>query len=481
MEEYDVIIIGSGYGGAICAMRLSQAGFSVLVLERGERWTLADIEQSDDPTYLSRALELFVTSNNILYRTGNMVGGASLQMDGAHFRIPQKSYEVTDASGRPYWPEPYSAETLQAYFETAETMLQIRQLAWDEIPKAGGLFAKMLDEMGASCERARMNYRDCLQCGFCSQGCVFGKKNDLMKTYIPPAEAAGAVFLSGANVDHIEPVEAGYSVFYRHQDEGKQVTGTRVIVAGGGIHSPAVLLRSAEHLPALSDHVGEHFNNNGEHAFLGIVPPDFDDLDNYYCYMGMENSGMMTFHWYDEEGFTLHPGGGFEPTVLTADIYAPDHPLLPSRSWGMEMKRFVETVYPHRLIGFSSLGLSDGHQAVINRNGATDMAERDRTSHDAYLDRLESIVATFSTETGITLVPSVPRELSGQTSAHLLCTCRMADTVENGVVDADCQVFGYENLYVCDSAVIPYALAVNPALTIAALAERTAEKIIERG
>jgi cholesterol oxidase len=71
--------------------------------------------------------------------------------------------------------------------------------------------------------------------------------------------------------------------------------------------------------------------------------------------------------------------------------------------------------------------------------------------------------------------------MAGMTSAHLLASCRMAESVDDGVVDADCQVFGYENLYVCDASAIPYALAVNPALSIAAIAERVADRIIERG
>jgi choline dehydrogenase-like flavoprotein len=67
------------------------------------------------------------------------------------------------------------------------------------------------------------------------------------------------------------------------------------------------------------------------------------------------------------------------------------------------------------------------------------------------------------------------------TSAHLLSSCRMADTVDDGVVDADCQVFGHENLYVCDASAMPYAFGVNPALTISAIAERTAERVIAKG
>ncbi len=478
----DAVIIGSGYGGAICAARLAQAGMSVVVLERGPRMTSADMRQSDDLHYLQQIVELVVTSQNIGFRTGTMVGGASIPMDGAHFRVPAKSYEVTDANGRRYWPASYDALVMEPYFEVAEAVLKVRQFGWHEISKCGGLFAKMLDDVGASCERARMNYTDCLHCGFCSQGCIYDKRMSMPLTYLPLAEAAGAEIRAGAMVDHLEPSGTGYQVFYEQDGEAAQIDGDRVIVAGGGIHSPALLLRSGSHLPNLSAHVGENFNTNGEHAFIGILPPEFADLDSYYCFKSMDNAGMMTFHWFEEEDFTLHPGGGLEPSLFAAAIAGSGHPLLPSKAWGLEYKRFVESVYPHRVIAFSSLGLADGHRAVgLKDDGTPDMEERDRTAADAYLDRLESIVLSVGEQTGIALVPSVPRKLAGTTSAHLLSTCRMAESSDDGVVDPDCQVFGYDNLYVCDASAIPYALGVNPALIISAMAERAAEGIIAKG
>jgi len=148
----------------------------------------------------------------------------------------------------------------------------------------------------------------------------------------------------------------------------------------------------------------------------------------------------------------------------------------------MEFKRFVEQVYPHRLIGFSALGLAEGHQSVIiNSKGNIDLADRDTTATYAYLDRLEAAMLQMGEQTGVSIIPSVPRELAGTTSAHLLSACRMGDSAETGVVDADCKVFGYENLYVCDASVIPHSIAVNPALAISAIAERAAERIIAEG
>ncbi|MCC6747932.1 MAG: GMC family oxidoreductase [Deltaproteobacteria bacterium] len=482
-ETVDVAVVGSGYGGSIPACRLAQAGMRVVVLERGPRRSLATFRQSDEPKYINGIVDLVVSAGNLAFRTGKMVGGASIPMDGAHFRMPRHSFRAKDEAGRPYWPAALSRESLDPYYAKAEEMLLVRQFVWDEIPKAGGLFAKMLDLAGASCDRARLNYTDCLGCGFCAQGCTFGKKMTLLHNYIPGAERAGAVFRAEAEVDHLEPAGSdGYKVVYRQGGQGQELLARRVIVAGGGIHTPALLLRSAKYLTKLSAHLGRHFSNNGEHAFVGILPPEFDDLSSYLCYKGQDNGAVMSFHWFESDGFTLHPGAGLEPSLFAASFAADKHPVLPRRAWGMEYKRFVEQVFPHRVIAFSALGLAPGfHTISVDAKGTPQLVEGDRSANDAYLDRLERIVLEVGQKTGVALLPATPRKFAGTTSAHLLAACRMAESAADGVLDADGQVFGHERLYVCDASAVPCAIGVNPALTISAIAERTAARIIAKG
>src|SRR5262245_44483005 len=212
MEKVQAVIVGSGYGGSIAAARLGQAGMKTVILERGRRLAPGELKQSDDLKYLNGIVDVVVASDNVAFRTGKLVGGASIPMDGAHFRMPQKSFEVKDAAGKPYWPGLYSRAALDPYYARVEAMLQIRQFAWTEVSKAGGIFARMLDAAGASCERSRMNYRDCLHCGFCAQGCSFDKKNNMLRTYIPAAEQAGVEVRAGSEALAIEPQDGGYVV-----------------------------------------------------------------------------------------------------------------------------------------------------------------------------------------------------------------------------------------------------------------------------
>lgn len=480
-ERADAVIIGSGYGGTIPATRLAEAGMRrVVVLERGRRMSTSDLRQSDALEYQTAVVDLVVSSQNIAFRTGKLVGGASIAMDGAMFRVPRRSFDRRDAMGRRNWPDRYTPEAMAPYYARVEAMFRVRHFPWREIPKAGGMFAKMLSRAGASCDRARMNYGDCLQCGFCAQGCIYNKKNTLLHTYIPLAERAGAVFRAGCEVKTLERTGAQWTVNFLEGGEMKSIVADIVFVAGGGLHTPATLLRSrAAGLTGLSAHVGEHFNHNGELQFFGVLPAGFDDLDRYKCYAGMDNAGLMTWNWFESDDFTLHPGGGIEPTVFAAAVQSSDDPRLPRKAWGMEFKRWVESVYPHRVFGFSSLGLSDSHHAItLKADGSPDIVARPRESYDRYLDRLEARVQEVARATGVAIIPGYPRRYSGMTSAHLLAGCRMSERAEDGVVDPFGQVWGQPNLYVCDASALPYALGVNPALTISAVAERVVDGII---
>lgn len=482
MEESDVVIIGSGYGGSIPAARLAEAGMKVVVLERGKRLASSELEQSDEVTYLDKVVELFIAKNTRAFRTGKIVGGASILADGAHYRAPTMSLDAEDESGYRYWPSVYTRAELDPYYDIVEEVLQVRRFDWPEIAKAGGYFAKLLDSVGATCDRGLLNYTDCVGCGFCEQGCIFDKKRSPLHTYIPLAEANGAEFRAGCLADHLEPSGTGYVVAYTQDGEKKEIWGQRVFVAAGGIHSAVILLKSRPWMPNLSDHVGKHLNTNGQEIYVGILPPEFEGTDDYRCYKGTSNAALMCYHYMPTDGFTLHANAGLDPGVFAGALQDPAGKLVPKRSWGMDFKRFAEEVYPHRVISYVSLGLSDGwRQVVLQSDGSPDVIEGDRVAYDAYLDRVEKIIADIDAKTGVSTVPAFPRRRTGTTSAHLLSACRMAESVDQGVVDPDGQVFGYENLYLCDASALPFALAVNPADTISAVAERVSQKVIVKG
>lgn len=478
MEKADIVILGSGYGGSIPAYRMAQEGRKVVVLERGKRMVTKDFRQSDDPKYINQVLELLVASNNAGLRIGRLVGGASINMDGGMFRAPTKTFLAKDAKGRPYWPEGIDRKTLDPFYASAEGMMKVRQRTWEEIPKAGGLFADVFAKAGAKVDRAPMNYTDCIHCGFCSVGCSYNQKQSLMLNYIPEAEKLGADFRAGCFVSSLKPDGTGFLVSYLKEGQAHEIRGEIVFLAGGGIHSPAILHRSKSELTKLPSSVGKGLNFNGEAAFLMFLPEDYGGLEDYYCYMGMENAGMMCFEYWEDEGFTLHPGGGLEPTVFAATIRSDHDPLLPKRAWGIEYKRFVEAMYPRRLLAFAALGLAPPTAEVAFSTSDTPQVRIAMTpEYSAYLDRIEAILARVATKNRASVLETVPRSQHGTTNAHHLSSCRMGTSPDDSVVSPEGFVWGYPNLFCCDASALPYALGVNPALTISANALRVCEYV----
>ena len=285
---------------------------------------------------------------------------------------------------------------------------------------------------------------------------------------------------TGIEVNRIGRDGTDYVVYASENGTAIELVSERVIVAGGGIHTSAILLRSAAELSGLSPALGEYFNFNGDHSYVGILPDDFADLPSYDCYKGMENGGVMTFEWLESDGFTLHPGGGIEASILASNFADPSRATLPPTEYGMAYKRFAEKVYPHRIIAFELMGFVDSFQRIVlDRSGKPDViTSGSRAGFDTWLDRCDAIVRSVAAKSNIDIVEPYPRKNAGLAAAHLLSACRMAETKEEGVVDPNFRVFGHDNLYVCDASVIPAAIAVNPAHTIAAFAERCAEVIL---
>jgi len=480
-ESVDICIIGSGFGGSITAARLSEdSGRNIVVLEKGKRWNGDDFEQSQDTKYIFQLYE-DIRGDGIFVGLGKGVGGGSLVYSSMCFRAPSSVFEQTDANGRGIWPEGYTRKDLDEFYDIAESEIKVVQLRWkaevgeihpwDLMSKRDGVFAHGCDRLGKTCDPARVSLENCRNCGWCSTGCKFDKKQSLILNYIPMAEGNGVEFRAECEARLIRPIWGGYQVIYKDLRGGawKTIRAKVVIVAGGTIHSPALLLRSKRCLPLLSDHVGRNLSGNGDIALGGLIPGVA-----FEAYKG-KIMGSISYGWWDE-GIVLETAFGL-PIGPAAKYPIHLEGASPPYYWGLEHKHMMRE-YSNHVLFITGLGL-DGNDGRVTIDGRGRPKVYWRTSqksqriYDAQIRAAREIIEAL----GGTMIITHYMKTGEVITAHPLGTCRMAEDVSQGVVDENCQVFNYPNLYVVDGSVVPTAVGVNPALTIAAIAEKVSEYI----
>jgi len=483
MAAWDIVIVGSGFGGSIPALRLAQAGQRVLVLEQGDRLTARDYRQDWSMRTMDRLFTNFLSDDfEVFFRYGRGLGGGSLTYAGACLRAPSEVFAYRDADGYAVWPAAVTRRVMDPYFERAERMMQVRQARWDEVPGTGGAFATMMANLGLTCERSRFPYVDCLQCGFCMVGCIYDRKVTLAHSYIPQAEALGATFLTGARVLRVKPAPGGWSALWIDRaGRAREDTGRRLLLAAGSLETAAVLLRSKQSgdLPDLPPGVGQNLNNNGDVAFFFEVPEDFP---RFHMYMGRNNAGVITYAFWDEHRVTIHPGTA-SPAIFGALEVQSDPPAdgsdppAPRRPFGRDYKEWVRSRFPHRVFPALAIGLVDPYgQVRVRADGSLHFSYPLTDGLRAYIERVAGLGRRIAEGSGGRLLRTNDTGWE-HGDAHPLGTCRMGDDPAKAPCDEWGALRGHDGLYVTDGAAIPGGTGVNPALTIAANAERIADHL----
>lgn len=481
-KRADICIIGSGFGGSITAARLSEdLDRSILVLEKGKRWRGDDFQQSQDPKYIYQLYD-DVVGDGIFIGLGKGVGGGSLVYSSLCFRAPSSIFEQVDNKGKRIWPDWYSRQNLDPYYDIVESVLKVVQLGWTEgqeippwqlVTKRDGIFAQGCALVGKTCDPARVSIENCHNCGWCSTGCKFDKKQSLILNYIPMAEDNGVEFRAECEARVIRPTWQGYEVIYKDLRNGawKTIRTKIVIVAAGAIHSPVLLLRSRKYLPLLSDQVGRNLSGNGDIALGGLIP----DV-SFETYKG-KIMGTVSYGWWNE-GIVLEAAFGLP---IGPAVKYPIHLESAAQPyyWGLEHKHMMRE-YSNHVLFITGLGL-DGNDGTVSIDelGRPKVywktSKKSQAIYDAQIRAVRNIIEKLGGEMIITHYMKTGEVIT----AHPLGTCKMGEDDSFGVVNENCKVFNYPNLYVVDGSVVPTALGVNPALTIAAIAEKVSGDIKE--
>ncbi len=514
---YDVVVVGSGFGGAIAACRLTQAGRSVCILERGRKWNKGDFPRS--PAEISKSFWRKGKSFGFLeYKAfkridviqGCGVGGGSLHYFNVHLRTPEAIFS------QGMWPPELRRATLNPYYDLAEEMLESAPLTPPSgrgLPKRTEAFLAAAAAAGRKPELVpigvytgadRVNpysgkpQTACDYSGDCMLGCDLHAKNTLDLNYISVAERNGAEVLPLHQADKIEPLgDQGYRVHFERFDPGdpsrsefSAVIARKVILAAGTLGTNELLLRCRDlhrTLPNISPMLGTGFSGNGDFLLAGTVDADreIDPGRGPSITIGADFSTRNNKIFVEDLGFpnpfmwllegVIPTSHRFTNLFKAARTYLLDSIGLGSGYIDLEVNRLFRGGATTRFLPYLGMG-TDAADGRLNLKGGLINIEWSHRKSKRMFRELEDSLRALSRGVRGKYVTSILWRwpLRKLLTAHPLGGCRMGESKTNSVVDHRGMVWDYPNLYVTDGSMIPSALSVNPSLTISALAERTA-------
>lgn len=498
----DVLVIGSGFGAAAPALRLSLTGYRVIVIEKGPRIDpLRDFRQTQDPKYIRRYLK-GIAGDGLNLTYAEALGGGSGFYEMVSLRAPTVAFKQTDDHGRTLWPRDLNRAVFEPWYDLAEEMLHVEQIAPEDVPRTGLVFARMMRELGYSCDRARYAVRGCVGSGYCVTGCVFAAKQSLLLNYLPEAESAGAEIHTGLEAWTIRtltevrevPSEGSlHAIPYRYEVRCRPSDGhgdtvrfhARIVILGGGtVGTAALLLRSRPTLPLLSRQLGRGIAFNGSVKAAGLLPDRLPDGD---LFAGRSHPGMISYAFLESDGVTISAVKPL-PLQLMAGARLIPPGGNPTRDWWGDEHATLMRQCRTRLMLLYAIGLTPPRaRLTVDEDGRPRIHLDLDSTLQSYAQRVKHLLESILTRSGCRLVRAEYLTPEGTPypdlhffTAHQVGSCRMADSPDRGVTNPAGEVFHYPGLYVTDGASIPSSLAVNVSLTILANAERIASGILAR-
>jgi len=510
--EYDFIIMGSGFGGSVSALRLVRKGYKVLVVEQGRRFTENDFPKRNwnlkkwlwVPGLRFYGFFRIALFRHITVLAGTGVGGGSLVYANT-LPVPKTDFFKSGS-----WKNLMDWEKeLAPYYKIASDMLGVAQN-----PKFGpGDYAlgELADMIGKNDQFSATHVavffgepevkiadpyfngsgpvrEGCCFCGGCMVGCRYNAKNTLDKNYLYLAEKEGVTLIPSTRVLSVIPIgkqgNQGYDIIIRRTGGFRKIKlHTRAFIFSGGVLGtiPLLLKLKKTTLPDLSNLTGSHVRTNNE-ALIAVVSRDKTKKFSEGIAIG---SILNTDEVSHLEPVRYPSGSGFWRLLMA--------PMISGKTLIGRILRILADLMLHPLANakvYFTRNWADRTQILLF------MQTRDSTLHlkrglfgvrtgveqgsapSAFIPEAQDLARKYAKIiNGKPLVLPTESLFGIPTTAHILGGACMGDSRETGVIDRDHRVFGYKNLYVIDGSAISANPGVNPSLTITALAERAADRI----
>ncbi len=487
-RSFDVVVIGSGFGGAAVACRMAQAGRSVAVLELGKEYPTGrgEVTTEGEGAPVTRHGHFWVDrGKGMSVIRGIGVGGGSLHYFGVRLRTPPDIFD------NPRWPKSINRKVLDPYYDLAGDMLHAETARPNPVlgpPRRAAAFIAAAQQ----CRRAKgephyvpiavntgmdpietpsgIPQTRCVYCGECLIGCppsesFAGNVNAralLTLNYLAVARQHGAVIFPEHRVDQVRKTQDGFEIDITVRgvegeapgEPGKRVRAKTVVLAAGTLGSTEILLKSTDTLPPLSPLLGQHFSGNGDFLIPKTVntPQDLEPTSGPSIVVGADFSTSNNRIFIEDLGRIP-----FLEAIL-----------------GIHMNTAL-TVKRHSL-GYLGMGTDAGNGTMKMHNGRIQVNWDPQDSMTLY-DEIIAALREMSQQLGGTYADPKGYDAAtgaGLFTAHPLGGCVMGETRETGVVDPRGEVHGVPGLWVADGAIVCSALSINPSYTITALAERVA-------
>jgi cholesterol oxidase len=528
--DFDWLVIGSGFGGSVSALRLSEKGHRVGVLECGRRFadhelpsSTADLKRYFWRPFLGmKGIFRLTTFRDVSVVSGCGVGGGSLGYANTLYVPPKKFFEDSQ------WAEMNDWESaLAPHYVEAQRMLGVVQTPTDD--PADQLLRELGEELGVGDtykktpvgvffggpDGAGVTVPDpffggegpartgCRECGRCMVGCPHGSKNTLVKNYLYLAEKRGARVMAERTVVDVRPLgdgsgKDGYEVesvrsgaWLRKERQVQRARG--VVVSAGPLGTNKLLQRCRLNgsLGRISARLGELVRTNSESILTVTVPEDYpDDLIKRVAITSSiypdPNTHIETVT-YGNDGDSMHRFY----TLLTGDGTRVTRPLKWLVQALLHPRRLAQVLFPkhysRRTIIILVMQTLDNAIALRPKQGPFGSlwlkTEQDpEKPNPTFIPVANQAAEWFAKRTGGIAQSSTTEALFNiPTTAHILGGAVIAPDPSRGVLDARQRVYGYENLLVCDGSAIPANVGVNPSLTITALAEHAISHIPPAG
>ncbi|MBN6036963.1 FAD-dependent oxidoreductase [Amycolatopsis sp. 195334CR] len=511
-DKTEVLIVGSGFGGAIAAYHLAAGGAKVTVLERGPWLETKDFDHDFllGSSY-TRAFD-FVVGDGMSVLGGNCVGGGSVVYFAAMPRAPRFVFERHGSIGRRMWPAEISRDTLDPWYDRVAEAIPVTQQDWNDVTYSGGLWAAACHHSGrtANPTPVAIDNAKCTNCNWMMGGCRFDAKRSMLTNYLPAAISHGATIRPLHEVQKIERThDGGYRVHYnivdevdyRVHSESGVIEAKIVILAAGAGATPVILQRSEEALGKMPHGVGRYFSGNGERLNTAILNEDkvrevlgLSREDGLAYEANQIGKGPTVACWdrldeklpeysrYSMEQLYFPPGLG---TIL-AQVPGGDAP-----TWFGKEKKEILKRWRSWLTIF--LMTEDDNEGVFGPPPPTgnafrvsqQMLGRGALKYDPTPNTLsgwakaDAEVKEIMEKDGLATIAPWTNDVVGAYTVHPLASCRIGDDAGTSALHPNHELRDHPGIFVTDGSAVPGALTVNPAMTIAALAERAVPGIVK--